>query len=213
MRKGLAIDSLYASHPTNLGPRRPEESGGWGREKEVRHQKMERSVPGLGSLALSLSLARSFSQWCVAYGAYSKNGDAAPPPSVRRTAKVPPQPQSSAQLSSTPSVQIVFRPRFSLDASLAGLPEREEKSSGSKRTLMKCCRTKEHNGKMSQANMELHSADIENELESVIRSALIVFLLLCIYRTCRPHVYHFQGVFTPGLVSPHNIVYRLTSFP
>ena len=195
----------FASHQP-----RPSAAGGeWrlgkGKRSETSENGTFRSWAGL-----SRSLARSLGGvWHMALIAKTATPRRRRPSVELRRCRL----SLSPQLSSTPSVQIVFRPRFSLDASLAGLPEREEKSSGSKRPHMKCCRTKEHNGKMSQANMELHSADIENELESVIRSALIVFLLLCIYRTCRPHVYHFQGVFTPGLVSPHNIVYRLTSFP
>ena len=110
------------------------ETGDWGGKKEVRHQKMERSVPGLGS-----PLAR----WCVAYGAYSKK-TAAPPSNCEGAA--------SAQLG---SVQIVFRPRFAVDASLAFLAE------GRAGRLVKCC-TRGQNGNMNQVNMELHSADIEN---------------------------------------------------
>ena len=61
--KSLAIDSLCASHPTHLVARgrvggdwrvRAYRLGKGEGTKEVRHQKMERSLPGLGSLARSL---------------------------------------------------------------------------------------------------------------------------------------------------------------
>lgn len=50
-------------------PRIPPRLGGdWEREKEVRHQKMERSYRS------RTGLSRSLPRWGVAYGAYSKNG-------------------------------------------------------------------------------------------------------------------------------------------